>query len=1560
LGRQLGLGKIDLKNAYDTAEKDACGVGFVYRPVSSNRVIKDALSALTRVEHRGACGADGVSGDGAGLLTALPWELFNAEGFCRTDRTAVGMVFLPRDGADYCREQTQRILEAEGFKVQAWREVPLDTTVLGPLALGNCPAIAQIFVDAPALWTEQLLEQKILFARKRIINFLWSHGETYADFYIASFSSRTIVYKGMVRSADLALFYKDLASDLYQSSFAVYHRRFSTNTMPRWRLAQPFRLIGHNGEINTLLGNRNWMKCREMVLDHPDWDKQEGLHPVVSATTSDSGSLDNALELLVRIGRSPESALMQLIPDAYINNSDYVGHKQIAGFYEYFAGIQEPWDGPALIVYSDGCTVGAKLDRNGMRPARFTRLKDGSLFLSSEAGVVDLDQSEVAQKGRLGPGQMLAVDLVSGRIMSDLDVKLHVSSEHPFYKWVDEQRIKIENLPFSKHIKFGEADLMALQMAYGYGKEDIVQILKAMASTGHEAIYSMGDDTPLAVLSNQPRPLYDFFRQRFAQVTNPPIDHLRENLVMSLDVYLGKQSGWFVPSALGARSLQLSSPILNENDLAGLTRMEDPFVCETISLLFNPAETSLDKALLDLCAGAAAAVASGTSIIVLSDRGVSAERVSVPALLALGAVHHELISKGLRLDCSVIVETAQCWTTHHFACLFGFGAQAVCPYLAFEIVRHSCQEGEVKQLLEQAVEAPGQLTADQAQANFKKAVEEGLLKVLSKMGISSLSSYIGAQIFECIGLGDTVVERCFTGTPSRIGGLEIDDIERDIVDLHRKAFPFAHKQLINYGMMSSRPGGEYHGNNPKIVRALHTALGISQKVVSIKERQERFLEYSALVRQRPPLALRDLLRFVSDRQPIALDQVESAEDIVKRFCTGGMSLGALSKEAHEVLAIAMNRLGAKSNSGEGGEDPLRYYPIADVQENGTSPSFPGIKGLKPGDRASSAVRQVASARFGVTPEYLVTAQQLEIKIAQGAKPGEGGQLPGHKVSQYIAKLRRAKEGMSLISPPPHHDIYSIEDLAQLIFDLRQVSEEAKISVKLVAEVGIGAVAVGVAKANADIIQVSGNDGGTGASALSSIKHAGVPWELGLAEVHRSLLANELRGRVLLRVDGGLRSGWEVVMAAMLGANEFGFGSIALIAEGCIMARICHTNNCPVGITSQKAKLRERFTGIPEQIVEFFLYIAEEVRMTLAELGFTSLEEVLGRVELLQVKDDVKPFKVERVNLDYLLAKAPLPPAVIASSRAADPPRSADAPGAASMAHDWRVPDKKPHTDAPGLTDKILAEEEVQYAIHNHQAVLKSYPIGNTDRSVGARIGGTLAKLYGDHGFKGKIALRFSGSAGQSFGAFIVDNVRLTLVGEANDYVGKGMSGGEIAIRFSEQSTFKPWRNVIAGNTCLYGATGGALYCSGQAGERFAVRNSGAYAVVEGTGDHCCEYMTGGAVVVLGPVGRNFAAGMTGGLAYVLDSEGVFADSKYCGEPDKRLQEVTGASQEHLRQLIEQHYRATESTLAMRILQNWGAFLPLFWQIVPEGEAGGELFQNSSQTLEAEASQLKIS
>ncbi|WP_218079466.1 glutamate synthase large subunit [Anthocerotibacter panamensis] len=1504
------------------AEQDACGVGFIYRPTISHQVLAEALQAVACLEHRGGCGADRDSGDGTGVLTAIPWRLLAAEGWPTDERLAVGMAYLPPGYEADCRAMSEKILQEEGFALLGWRVVPTVHEVLGRWAKQTCPQIEQMILRVPQAWTETLVEDRLLLARRRMKHALKGQ-PSHDGFYIASLSNRTIVYKGMVRAEVLGHFYPDLMSPLFESNWVVYHRRFSTNTLPRWPLAQPLRMLGHNGEINTLLGNRNWMKAREPGLTHPRWaDRKSDLLPVIYPDGSDSASLDNALELLVRSGQSPEAALMQLIPEAYRHQPELADYPGIVDFYEYYSGLQEPWDGPALIVYGDGHTVGALLDRNGLRPARYILLADGSVIVGSEAGVVDVPLAQVIEKGRLGPGQMLTVDLASGQVLKNWQIKERVACEHPYGEWVRAERRALTPMPFISTPQTAAADLLKQQLALGYGTEDVEHIIEPMAQTGREPVYSMGDDTPPPVLSQQPRVLYDYFKQRFAQVTNPAIDPLREKLVMSLETHLGRRANLLLPTPEGARMLHLMSPVLNEGELESLLGGAAPFVATRMPLLF---EGDLDRALTLLCEQAVAAVRAGKMILVLSDRGVVEAHAAIPTLLAVGAVHHHLIREGLRLECSLVVETAQCWSTHHFACLLGYGAQAICPYLAFETVRHWFNREKTQTFLNQA-NGPGPipeskeqqltdfvgLTVEKAQLNYKKAVEGGLLKVLSKMGISLLASYVGAQIFECVGLGHQVIERCFTGTTSRLGGLEVAEIAQEVLAFHTRAFPGARK-LINYGLMSYRADGEYHGNNPQVVKALHGAIGLNKKISTPQARQEQFQEYASLVRERPPAALRDLLTFQSDREPISLDAVEPATEIVRRFCTGGMSLGALSKEAHEVLAIAMNRLGGKSNSGEGGEDPLRYHPIQQISAEGTSPDFPGLYGLQPGDLAASAIRQVASGRFGVTPEYLATANQLEIKIAQGAKPGEGGQLPGHKVSAYIAKLRRSKPGVSLISPPPHHDIYSIEDLAQLIFDLHQVNPQAHVSVKLVAEVGIGTVAAGVAKANADIIQISGHDGGTGASPLSSIKHAGLPWELGLAEVHQVLLANGLRDRVLLRVDGGLRAGWEVVMAALLGANEYGFGSIALIAEGCIMARICHTNNCPVGVTSQKEALRKRFPGTPEPVVAFFLFIAEEVRHTLAQLGYRSLGEILGRVDLLKPRTDLTLPKVPHLNLDCLTTL----------------------PGKDSR--DWLIPPAAAHSNGPVLGDELLADADVQKALAEHGTVTKTLPILNTDRGVGARLSGAIARRYGDTGFTGQIVLNFEGTAGQSFGAFNVQNLCLILTGEANDYVGKGMNGGEIVLRPFRGIRYRPSENVIIGNTCLYGATGGRLFAAGRAGERFAVRNSRAQAVVEGAGDHCCEYMTGGTVVVLGGVGRNFGAGMTGGLAYVLDEDGLF-QARFNPDGEKRLQRVPTGGEEALKALIQAHYRVTDSDRAREILEDWTHYLPHFWQVVPPAEA----------------------
>lgn len=1517
-------------------EKDACGVGFLFNPKATHDIVANALQAIKRLEHRGACGADCTSGDGAGLLTAIPWNVLENEGYHRQQHQALAFIYLPKGQADQCKDIIASKLKDRGFKNLAWRKVPTNPEHLGPLAKTTCPEIEQLLVELPLTANAETAEQHLASARKHLSNYFRTELGM-SDFYIASFSTRSIVYKAMVTAGALQQFYPDLQNPSYESNWAVYHRRFSTNTLPRWSMAQPFRILAHNGEINTLLGNLNWMKAREALFSDSLPAAMRDYFPVIDAGGSDSANLDDTLELLVRSGHSVEAALMQLIPEAHGGGHCRWTPANVQAFYQYYSALQEPWDGPALIVYGDGLTVGATMDRNGLRPARYTLLADGSVIFGSETGIIETPLEDVIERGRLGPGQMMCVDLPSGRLSKNGEIKERIANQYPFADWLRSERKKLPRKSFLHAPTMSPSELLANQQAFGYGKEEVEAVISTMAQTAAEPVFSMGDDTPLAVLSRQPKVLYDYFKQRFAQVTNPPIDHLREKLVMSIDVHLGRRQDPLSPSAAAAKTLQLESPFINEVELDCLLQESEPFLAERISLLFNAGEGNLDRALSEICSQAEAAIARGVTILVLSDRGMDSGNLAIPPLLAVGAIHHHLIEKGLRLACSIVIETAQCWSVHHFACLLGFGAQAVCPYLALETIRQRFdhETGGVntsKPELKPQASLSSQVnnfesTTEWAQKHYKHAVEEGLQKVLSKMGISVLSSYIGAQIFECIGLGPNTIKRCFDGTVSRIGGLEIEGIAKELRAFHENAYPETKAPLTNYGLMNHRAHGEFHGNNPRVVRSLHKALALKDSGSDKSERQKNFQEYSTMVRDRAPAALRDLLTFESDRPAISLSEVESVEEIVRRFCTGGMSLGALSKEMHEVLAIAMNRLGAKSNSGEGGEDPLRYYPIKNIGADGTSPDFPGLKDLLPGDSAGSAIRQVASARFGVTTEYLVTAKQLEIKIAQGAKPGEGGQLPGHKVSEYIAKLRLSRPGVPLISPPPHHDIYSIEDLAQLIFDLNRVNPDAQISVKLVSEVGIGTVAAGVAKAQADIIQISGHDGGTGASPLSSIKHAGMPWELGLAEVQQALLINQLRDRVLLRVDGGLRSAWDIVTAAMLGADEYGFGSIALIAAGCIMARICHTNHCPVGITSQKEALRKRFPGTPKPVMEYFLFLAEEIRFILAQLGYRSLSDIIGRVDLLRQRDDIELAKLAHIDLSCLL----------------------NAPVVSN--HSWTNQIKSGRQLLDGLDEKLLNDPDIRQAIAQQSSVTKSMTIQNSDRSVGARLSGVIAGQYGDHGFNGAIDINLTGSAGQSFGAFNVHNVRLILSGEANDYVGKGMTGGEIIIKPLPGARYKAADNTIVGNTCLYGATGGAFFAAGQAGQRFAVRNSRTVAVIEGAGDHCCEYMTGGIVVVLGKVGRNFGAGMTGGIAFVLDENNSF-EEHFNADGGKKLQKVVGQAADTLKALIEAHHRATGSQRALEILANWSQHLSKFLQVVPPGEDEVPILPNIPATVEA--------
>ena len=1499
-------------------EKDACGVGFLasLKGEASHWLLQQALRGLDCMEHRGGCGGDGDSGDGAGVLCGIPWSFLEAVWPAAAAHAGatrgLGMAFLPADAQrreqarGFCDQEAERL----GLRSLGWREVPVEPSVLGPLARGTAPVIEQWLLAADC--SGDALEALLFRLRRRCgdrAREVWGAGP--GDLYFASLSGRTVVYKGMVRSEVLSAFYGDLRDQRFAVSFAVYHRRFSTNTLPRWPLAQPMRLLGHNGEINTLLGNLNWARAAESELDAVWGEAAADLKPVVNPAFSDSANLDATLELLVRSGRPITESLLTLVPEAFRDQPELADKPAIQAFYEYSACTQEPWDGPALLVFADGRSVGATLDRNGLRPARYCITSDGVVVMGSETGVVELEESRIVEKGRLGPGQMLAVDLEQGRLLRNWEVKQEVAARHPYGQWLAEHRRSLGAQPWSQERQLGDLQLLQLQTAFGFTAEDFDLVIEDMAGAAKEPTYCMGDDIPLAVLSDKPHLLYDYFKQRFAQVTNPPIDPLREKLVMSLEMHLGQRRSPLRPQAAAAAVLHLSSPILNEAELAAVAQQGLP--CSTLSTLMpiTAGPGGLESALVALSTAAEAAVRAGSQILVLSDRtdgqgqpcGINATTTYIPPLLAVGAVHHHLLNLGLRLQTSLVVDTAQCWSTHHLACLIGYGASAVCPWLTWETARHWLAQPKVQTNIERG-KLPA-LTPDLVQANVRKALEDGLRKILSKIGISLLASYHGAQIFEAIGIGADLIELAFKGTTSRVAGLSLRELASETLSFHTKAFPELNRSKLEFmGFVQYRTGGEYHLNSPEMAKALHAA-------VEAGPGYDHFSTYKTLLENRPVTALRDLLELKPAPTPLPLDQVESVESICSRFCTGGMSLGALSREAHEVLAIAMNRIGGKSNSGEGGEDPARFKVLDDVDGEGRSATLPSLQGLRNGDTACSAIKQIASGRFGVTPEYLRSGRQLEIKVAQGAKPGEGGQLPGPKVDPYIAWLRNSKPGVALISPPPHHDIYSIEDLAQLIHDLHQVHPAAKVSVKLVAEIGIGTIAAGVAKANADVIQISGHDGGTGASPLSSIKHAGSPWELGLTEVHRALLENGLRERVLLRADGGLKTGWDVLIAALLGAEEYGFGSIAMIAEGCIMARVCHTNNCPVGVATQKEALRKRFTGLPEHVVNFFLFVAEEVRQLLSVLGVARLEDLIGRTELLKARS-VQLAKTQALDLSCLL----------------DP-----IPAAADRV--WLRHDTAAHGNGVILEDQLLADAELMAALDRHGRVARTLAIVNTDRSVGARLAGEIAARHGNTGFNGQLDLTFEGAAGQSFGAFVLQGMNVRLVGEANDYVGKGLNGGRITV-VPPAGVHDPGSQVILGNTCLYGATGGELFALGRAGERFAVRNSGARTVVEGAGDHCCEYMTGGVVVVLGSTGRNLAAGMTGGVAFLLDDDGRLAERV---NPEiVALCELTTPEQEALlKPLLLSHQQTTGSAKAATILADWDSWKSRFRVLVPPSE-----------------------
>ncbi len=1458
-------------------EHDACGVGFVadVSGRATHDIIQNALEALCNLTHRGAVDADGRTGDGAGLLTQLPHKFFLREaerlGHRPDSDLAVGVFFLPRDenAAARCRQITTRVTESYGLTPLCWRQAPVNERELGSKALATAPRIEQLMIARGRV--SKVAFETTLYRARREVEQQTSDIE---GFYIPSFSSRTIVYKGLLTGSQLGPFYPDLSEPDFETSLAVFHQRYSTNTFPNWSLAQPFRLLAHNGEINTISGNRNWMRARELASRRTQstGDSSE-LQSVIWSKGSDSASLDNTLELSVRSGREVTESVMMLIPEAYEKSNEI--SPELRDFYDYAARLTEPWDGPAAVAFTDGRIVGAALDRNGLRPARYAVTTEGRVVVASEAGVINLPPEMIVQKGRLGPGQMIAVDTELGALLTNDEVKRQVATRRPYAECVRRSSIKCPDLK-ADHTRLidDERALINRMKGFGYTVEDVERILSPMLTEGKEPIGSMGDDTPLAILSTKPRLLYSYFKQRFAQVTNPAIDPIRERMVMSLTTLLGSRGDLTAEPPAHAQLIKLSSPILSNVMIEWLSQQSGLGLRGSmLPAVFDAGHggDGLELALDDLCERASVAIEEGCSILIIDDLAASESETPIPMLLAVGALHNHLIREGQRLRASLVVRTGEARDDHHIACLIGFGANAVNPALAFDVI---AREGPKRGL-----------TVRDALRNYRRALEDGLLKIMAKMGISTLAGYCGAQTFEIVGLDRRLVEAYFSGALCRLSGIGLNEIAGDALRFFEAGCAQTEPALEDAGFFRYRYGGEYHTFNPAVFRALHRAA---------KGRDpDEFARYTGEVLGRPPATLRDLIEF-RPACPIALDEVEPAECVLARFSTSGMSLGALSKKAHETLAIAMNRLGARSNSGEGGEDSRRFK------------RRPG------GDLANSRIKQVASARFGVTPEYLVSADELEIKIAQGSKPGEGGQLPGHKVTAEIATIRHSTPGVTLISPPPHHDIYSIEDLAQLIYDLKQINPEARIAVKLVSEAGIGTIAAGVAKAGADVIHISGHDGGTGASPLGSIKNAGTPWELGLAETQQALVMNGLRERVRLRVDGGLKTGRDVIIAAMLGADEFGFATAAVVALGCVMARQCHMNTCPVGIATQDAALRRKFPGTPEMVVSFFRAMAEEIRQLLADIGLRSLDQVVGRSDLLSQKTDLKLPRRASIDLGPLL-------------------RRADGNGLTAS----RLIDTPAHNSAGSLSNAI--EEACSEAIRDGSTIAAAFDIRNTDRAIGARIAGAIARRYGDAGLPdATINLSFAGSAGQSFGAFNIAGLRLTLIGEANDYVGKGMSGGEIVIRPPDDCYFDWSQNVIIGNTVMYGATGGTLLAAGRAGERFCVRNSGGVAVVEGVGDHGCEYMTAGVVVVLGEVGRNFAAGMTGGVAFVFDELGDFQTR--CNRELVELVRVTEHESQTLRLLVERHYEMTNSPRARQLLSDWEPERNLFWQVVTQAEA----------------------
>ena len=1485
----------------DLREQDSCGIGFIADLGGQKRhkVLEMALQALSRLAHRGALGADGKTSDGTGVLTQIPWKLLRRRlpHLTATDEDmALGMLFLPKDEpVGLCKGLVTKILADADLAVLSWGPVPVDPEVLGADARETLPRIVQVVIERPAdVESGDAFERRLYIARRRIER---AAREQDVDLTVVSLSHRTVVYKSMALAQDLPVFYPDLADLDFVTAIALFHQRFSTNTHPTWRLAQPFRMLAHNGEINTIQGNLNWMRAREPQLESDTWgERLPELLPVLDERASDSAMLDQMLELLFLSGRDPLHAAMMLMPEAMETGR---GDTSLHEFYEYHAALLEPWDGPAALVISDGRTAAAALDRNGLRPQRFWRTKDGLVILGSEVGIVDVPEGSVVEKGRLGPGEMLAVDTVGGRLLRNAEIKGRIARQKPYGQWLNEQRIAPPEMSYEVCGPELGADVLArAQKAFGYSKEALDRILVPMASTGKPPVGSMGNDAPPAVLSQKPVLLYSYFKQRFAQVTNPPIDPLRERLVFDLKSYAGGWSNLLGEGPEAAHVVTFSFPVLTTPQFDWLCQLDDPsFQTETLDATFDiqTEREGLRPAVDALALAAERAVDAGKSLIVLSDRQVDAGRAPIPMLLATAAVHHHLVRVQKRMKVSIICDTAEPREDHHYACLLGFGATLIHPYLALATVQERCKELDVDPA--------------EGRRNYWRALEQGLLKSLSRLGVCPMTSYHGAQLFEIVGLDEDVVAKYFVGTRSRIGGVGLRTLAEDVLTLHGEAYGVdALPQLADRGFFRFRKGGEHHELRPQVFKFLHKAVRTGSA--------DAFRQYSDAVDGGAATRLRDLLTWNRDPETaLPLGDVEPIEAVMRRFCTAAMSLGALSKETHEALAVGMNQIGGRSNSGEGGEDTRRFKVYDDRVEldltDWQSPWKP-----EAGDSGNSAIKQVASGRFGVAPEYLMSAKEIEIKMAQGSKPGEGGQIPGHKVTADIARLRNAVEGVPLISPPPHHDIYSIEDLAQLIHDLKRLNPEARIGVKLVSLAGVGTVACGVAKAGADYILISGDDGGTGASPLSSIKHVGLPWELGLAEAQQMLVQQNLRGRVGLRVDGGLKTGRDIVIAALLGAEEFAFGTAPLIAVGCVMARQCHLNTCPVGIATQREDLRGKFPGKPEHVVAFMSFVAEEVRHGLASMGLSSLDEAVGRLDLLDPVEDKAP--VRGLNLDRLLV---------------DPDPSGTKPRRLAQERNGRAVAR---LDERVRRAGAAAMHQGVTAVHS-APITGTFHITNQDRSVGARLSGYLAqhRLDGRFPDAGDRPLRFDfyGVAGQSFGVFLHRGLDFRLIGEAQDYVGKGLAGGRLVLRPQQDGDFSA-KDVIAGNTLLYGATAGELFASGSVGERFCVRNSGATAVVEGCGDHGCEYMTSGVAVILGPTGRNFGAGMSGGEAFVLDLDGRLEARLNVGMVTVRGLDPASDKALELHRLVSRHAELTGSHKAKALLQNWSMVVDSFRHVVP--------------------------